>query len=303
MPARMHDDEAAIDEALVQRLLAAQIPALAELPLQIVEPWGTDNAVWRVGDDMVVRLPRIAGAAGQVAKEARWLPQIAPHLNVAVPTPIAVGEPAFGYPYPWAVHGWIEGEPAALDVMRDPGEFARELARVVRELQAIPTVGAPSPRHRARALAAYDEPTRRAIEGAAHLIDADTALGVWEDALAAPPHDGPEVWVQADLDGNCLVADGRLCGIVDWNAACLGDPAVDVQVVWSPLFTDESRQVFLDELGVDDATLRRSKGAAINQACAALPYYLDTYPLIVERSWHKLAELGVSPRMGSGEHR
>ncbi len=124
MPARMHDDEAAIDEALVQRLLAAQMPALAELPLQIVEPWGTDNAVWRVGDDTVVRLPRIAGAEGQVAKEARWLPQLAPHLNVAVPTPIAVGEPAFGYPYPWAVHGWIEGEPAALDVMGEPVEFA-----------------------------------------------------------------------------------------------------------------------------------------------------------------------------------
>ena len=106
------------------------------------------------------------------------------------------------------------------------------------------------------------------------------------------------MWVQGDLEGNCLVGDdGRLCGIVDWNSACVGDPAVDVQVVWSPLFTDASRRTFLDALDVDDATLiRRSKGAAINQACAALPYYLDTYPLIVERSWHKLAALGVGPR-------
>jgi aminoglycoside phosphotransferase (APT) family kinase protein len=102
--------------------------------------------------------------------------------------------------------------------------------------------------------------------------------------------------VQGDLEGNCLVRDGRLCGIVDWGSACAGDPAVDVQVVWSPLFTDESRQVFLDVLEIDDAALARSRGAAINQACMALPYYQDTYPLIVERSWHKLGALGVQPR-------
>jgi aminoglycoside phosphotransferase (APT) family kinase protein len=116
---------------------------------------------------------------------------------------------------------------------------------------------------------------------------------VWEEALAAAPHVGPAVWVHGDLEGNCLVRDGRLCGLVDWGSACGGDPAVDVQVVWSPLFTEESRTAFLDALQVDEATRLRSRGAAINQACAALPYYLHTYPLIVERSWHKLASLGV----------
>jgi aminoglycoside phosphotransferase (APT) family kinase protein len=288
----MHDDEVDIDETLVRRLLAGQMPELATLPLSIVEPWGTDNAVWRLGEELVVRLPRINGAQGQVDKEATLLPLIAPHLSVAVPIPVAVGEPAFEYPYRWGVHQWIEGQPA--EAMSDPIDFARDLARVVRELHAMPTAGAPPPRHRARPVADYDEPTRRAIESAGHLVDADAALAVWEDALAAPPYTGPEVWVQADLEGNCLVdADGRLCGIVDWNSACVGDPAVDVQVVWSPLFTDESRAAFLDELDVDDATIRRAKGAAVNQACAALPYYLDTYPLIVERSWHKLAVLGI----------
>lgn len=89
---------------------------------------------------------------------------------------------------------------------------------------------------------------------------------------------------------------GRLLGLVDWGSAGVGDPAVDVQVVWSPLFTDRSRQVFLEVLGVDDVTLTRSRGVAINQACAALPYYLHTYPLIIERSWHKLATLGVPVR-------
>ena len=116
---------------------------------------------------------------------------------------------------------------------------------------------------------------------------------MWEEALAAPAHLGPAVWVHGDLEGNCLVRDGRLAGLVDWGSACAGDPAVDVQVVWSTLFTEQSREVFLDALEIDDATLARSRGAAINQACAALPYYLHTYPLIVERSWHKLAALGV----------
>lgn len=101
--------------------------------------------------------------------------------------------------------------------------------------------------------------------------------------------------MQGDLEGNCLLRDGRLCGIVDWGSACAGDPAVDVQVIWSPLFTDSSRRVFLDALAVDGPTLARSRGAAVNQACSALPYYLHTYPLIVERSWYKLAALGISP--------
>ena len=139
----------------------------------------------------------------------------------------------------------------------------------------------------------YDDATRLAIQRAAHLIDAPAALAVWEEALSAPSYAGAPGWVQGDLEGNCLANQGRLCGIVDWGSSCVGDPAVDVQVVWSPLFTNESRRAFLDDLEVDDATLARSRGAAINQACAALPYYLNTYPQIVERSWHKLRELGV----------
>lgn len=295
-PVRMHDHEADIDEELVRRLLDAQMPDLAVRHLSIVEPWGTDNAVWRLGDDLVVRLPRIEGARGQVDKEHRWLPVIAPYLSVTVPEPVAIGEPAFGYPYRWAVHHWIEGQPAAMEVMRNPVEFALDVANVVRELRTVPTVGAPPPRHRARPLADYDGPTRKVIAAAAHRIDVDAALAVWDDALSAPRYDGPDVWVHGDLEGNCVVRNGRLFGIVDWNSACLGDPAVDIQVVWSSLFTDDSRGVFLQALGADDAAIRRSKGAAVNQACAALPYYLDTYPLIVERSRHKLAVLGIECR-------
>ena len=296
MPNRMHRDEIDIDEVLVRRLLTVQMPHMADLALTLVEPWGTDNAIWRLGDDYVIRLPRIPRAAQQVEFEARWLPVLAPALSVPVPVPVAIGQPGNGYPCPWAIHRWIPGDGAAFERIDDPTRFALDLALFVRLLQAVPPDGAPSATNRARPLADYDASTRHAIHSARHLIDAKAATAVWEESLAAKPHAGRPVWVHADLEGNCLVRAGRLGGVVDWGSACVGDPAVDIQVVWSPLFTTQSRRSFLAALDVDDATLARSRGAAVNQACSALPYYLDTYPLIVERSWRKLAALGVSPR-------
>ncbi len=293
MPTPMHDDEVPVDHDLVRRLLDTQFPQFAHLPLRRVEPWGTDNAIWRLGDDLVVRLPRIEWATGQVDREAAWLPKLAPHLTVAVPEPIATGEPAEAYPYRWAVHRWLPGELAGPANIADPIRFADDLARTVRELGAVPADGAPPAHNRARPLRDYDQATRRAITAARDLVDVDAALDLWEAALAAPPHDGAPVWVHGDLEGNCLLTDGHLSGLVDWGSACAGDPAVDVQVVWSPLFGEESRARFLELVGADDATIARARGAAINQACAALPYYLHTYPLIVERSEHKLRALGV----------
>lgn len=292
----MHADEVEISAEIAARLVAAQLPEFANLDLRVVEPWGTDNAIWRLGDALVLRFPRIGWATNQVGFEAEWLPRFARELDVVVPEPVAVGEPGEGYPFPWAVHRWVPGTGARLDEMTDPAQFAVDLARVARQIWSMPTVGAPRAKNRARAIAAYDSETRRHIDAAAHLIDAEAALEIWEEALAAPAHDGPPVWVHGDLEGNCVLLDGHLHGLVDWGLACAGDPAIDVQVVWSPLFTDATRQVFLNELSVDAATLARSRGAAINQACGALPYYLDTYPLIVERSWHKLAQLGVGRR-------
>ena len=296
---RMHADETPVDERLVRRLLADQAPEFADRALRRVEPWGTDHGIWRLGDDLVVRLPRIGWAATQPDKEARWLPVLARHLPVAAPTPVFVGDPGHGYPFRWAVHRWLPGTLAGPSSIDDPARFAHDLAAVARSLWAVPTNDAPPAHNRARPLADYDDVTRRAIEAAAPLIDADAALAVWEDALAAAPWTAAPVWVHGDLEGNCLVTDGRLSGLVDWGSACAGDPAVDVQVVWSPLFDEAARAVFLRASGVDDATVRRSRGAAVNQACAALPYYLDTYPLIVERSRHKLRALGVEVSAGA----
>ena len=127
---RMHDDEIDVDETLVRELLTAQMPHLADRSLTKVEPWGTDHTIWRLGDDLVVRLPRIGWAAGQPDHEAEWLPRLAPHVPVAIPEPIAVGEPGGGYPFRWAVHRWIPGDGAAIDRVADPIAFALALAEV-----------------------------------------------------------------------------------------------------------------------------------------------------------------------------
>lgn len=299
MAARMHDKEIEIDDALVRHLVATQFPELADRHITRVEPWGTDNAIYRLGDDLVIRLPRIHWAREQVEREATWLPRLAPYLPIAVPEPIAVGEPDVGYPYRWAVHRWLPGDSPTISRMDDPVRFALSLADFVRALQTVRTDGAPEARSRARPLQEYNDATLGAIAFASDLIDDERARAVWDEALAAPPYRGPPVWVHGDIEGNCLVTSGQLSGIVDWGSACVGDPAVDVQVVWSPLFTDDSRSAFLEALDVDEATVARSRGAAIHQACGALPYYLNTYPLIVERSWHKLAALGVEARIPS----
>ncbi len=290
---RMHDDEIAIDVELVARLIAVQCPHWSDLALRPVEPWGTDNAIWRLGEDLVVRLPRIAWAKEQPAKEAKWLPTLASHLPVSIPEPVALGRPDCEYPFAWSVHRWVPGELAGPDTIRDRSAFADSMLDVIRGLRKAPIDGAPPPHNRARPLAEYDESARQAISSAADLVDAEAAVKVWEAGLAAAPHRGALRWVHGDLEGNCLVLNGHLSGLVDWGSACVGDPAVDVQVAWSPLFTDESRARFLERLNPSDATIERAKAMAIQQACAALPYYLNTYPLIVERSWKKLAALGV----------
>lgn len=294
----MHADEVVVTERLVSELLRAQLPHLADLPLRVVEPWGTDHAVWRLGDDLSVRLPRIGWAVDQVAFEAEWLPVLGPRLPVEVPSVVAVGEPTDAHPYAWAVHGWIDGQVAGPSTIGDAVAFADDLSELVAALWSCPTDGVPAAGGRARPPAAYDDETRAAIERASALIDAGAAIAVWEEALAAPPHPGPPVWIHGDLIGNCIVRDGRLVGLIDWGPSGVGDPAADVQVVWTPLLGEGSGDRFLDALQVDDATLARSHGAALHQAVSALPYYLDTHPPIIERARHQLAALGVSTRLG-----
>jgi len=287
---RMHADELETDEALVHRLLAAQFPQWAELPIEALPAGGTDNAIYRLGDELSVRLPRRRGwATGSLDKELEWLPKLAPLLPFPVPTPVARGAAGEGYPHEWAIYTWLDGEDAA-SVPLDLPRAAVDLAALLAALGRIDPAGGPPPGNRGGPLRPRDEPTRAAIDALGDAIDAAAVTAAWEAALAAPEWDRPPVWIHGDLDArNLLVRDGRITGVLDWGCACVGDPACDVKVGWAVLDA-ETRPIFRELLEIDDATWARGRGWALSQAVLALPYYLHTYPVIVQQAWRWLAE-------------
>jgi aminoglycoside phosphotransferase (APT) family kinase protein len=290
----MHADEVDVGVCLVRRLLAAQFPQWADLPLEQVDHAGTDNAIYRLGEDMSVRLPRIHWATGQAEKEQRWLPRLAPHLPLAVPAPLAVGSPGEGYPSRWSVSPWLEGEEATADRIADLPQAAMDLARFLAALQRIDPTGGPlASDHNLRGvpLAMRDSATRQAIAALDGVIDTAAATTAWEATLQAPEWDRAPVWFHGDvLPGNLLVDRGRLSAVIDFGGLGVGDPACDLMSAWS-LFSGDSRDVFRSAAAVDDATWARARGCALSQALLALPYYLETNPVIVARSRHAIEEI------------
>jgi aminoglycoside phosphotransferase (APT) family kinase protein len=292
----MHADELATDASLVRRLLEAQFPRWAALPIERVTEVGTDNTLYRLGDDLVVRLPRRARNEPMLENERRWLPRLAPLLPLAVPVPLARGEPAEGYPCAWSVCEWLAGERATAARIGDPARFAADLAGFVAALQRIDAAGAPGPgdhnSFRGAPLSMRDAPTRAAIASLETSIDAGRATAEWEEALRAPEWQGPPVWLHGDLDAqNLLVADGRLSGVIDFGCLAAGDPAVDAMAAWKVL-TPDTRGAFRTTLSVDDATWARSRGGTLSQALIALDYYTPaTHPVLVREARRWLAEL------------
>jgi aminoglycoside phosphotransferase (APT) family kinase protein len=287
---RLHADELDVDEALVRRLLASQFPEWAGLPVVALPVGGTDNAIFRLGDELSVRLPRRRDTSpGPFDTEFEWLPRLGRLLPQPVPTPMALGTPGEGYPHEWAVYDWLDGEDAAtarLDLHR----AAVDLAGLIGALWSIDPTGGPPPGGRGGPLRPRDRAARAGIAALAGSIDVEAVTAVWDDALAAPEWDRAAVWVHGDLDArNLLVRDGRIAGVLDWASLCVGDPACDVKVAWAVLDA-ETRPVFRDLLGIDDATWARGRGWAVSQAVIALPYYMHTYPAIVREARRWLAE-------------
>jgi aminoglycoside phosphotransferase (APT) family kinase protein len=290
----MHADELATDVGLVRRLLAAQFPQWAELPIEPVASSGTDNALYRLGADMVVRLPRIHWAVGGVNKDLQWLPRLAPLLPVAIPVPLAKGTPAEGYPWEWGVYPWLEGENTRVDDIADPDALAHGLARFVEALHRVDLAGGP-PAGRGVPLATREEPVRAALVELDEMIDTRAAASAWDAALGAPPWSGPPIWIHGDLlPGNLLFQDGRLTGVVDWGGLGVGDPACDLIVAWGVL-PSAARGTFRRLLGVDDATWARGRGWALSMALVQLPYYRHTNPAIAANARHVIAAVLADP--------
>ncbi|MFD4227657.1 aminoglycoside phosphotransferase family protein [Streptomyces sp. NPDC058545] len=277
-------DDPSIDTGLVRRLLVEQFPQWADLPLTPVPAPGMDNVTYRLGEDLSVRLPRYPRWVGQVEREHRWLPRLAPQLPLPVSAPLAMGEPGEGYPFPWSVYRWLEGETATTDGLADPVGTATELAGFIGALQGIDSTGGPGPEwsNAFRGVPMGDERDSVACEARVRpriaalrgMVDTDSVTAVWEAALTAPAWEGPPVWIHGDLAaGNLLTVQGRLSAVIDFGTLAVGDPAVDLLPAW--LFLPAgARDVFRTALDVDDATWARGRGWAL---ASSLPVPDDPY--------------------------
>jgi aminoglycoside phosphotransferase (APT) family kinase protein len=275
----LHHAELPIDAELVARLVAEQFPAYAGLPIRQSSSTGTVHAIFRLGDRLAVRLPRLPRWAEALEREATWLPRLAPRVSLRVPEPVAVGRATDAYPCTWAIYGWLEGTPYGVARAAESAA-AVTLAGFVQELRSIDPTGAPSA---GRApLAELDVSTRTAIEAARGAIDADAAHTAWREALTAPVWDRTPSWLHGDLmRPNLLVVDGRLAAVIDFGAVGVGDPAMDLVAAWS-VFGRGGRRVFRDalreEAGLDDGAWVRARGYALHQAALIVPYYAASNP-------------------------
>ncbi|MFI8518727.1 aminoglycoside phosphotransferase family protein [Streptomyces sp. NPDC085481] len=254
-----------IDASLVRRLIAAQFPQWAGLPVRRVDSAGTDNEMFRLGDRLVVRIPKAEWAAGQVEKEQRWLPFLAPGLPLDVPVPVGKGVPGEGFGQVWSVYAWLDGADAYRAPVADLAHAAVELGRFGVALRALDADGGPVS-FRGGPVTAWEE---GAMVGAARdlgadgVLDADVVLAAWESVLRLPQWGGEPVWVHGDLlPGNLLTRGGRLSAVIDFGGLGTGDPACDMMAAWT-LLTPETRPLFREAAEVDDATWARGRGWAL----------------------------------------
>lgn len=258
---------------LVRRLLAAQFPQYASLPIRPAFPQGWDNRTFRLGSDLLVRLPSAAGYVPQVAKEHRWLPVLAAALPWPVPAPVALGQPGEGYPFPWSVYRWLDGESAGSIPVPNLVAFAGDVARFLRDLQGVDAVGGPPAgahsSFRGAPLATYDADTRGCLADLGDVVDVAAAARVWDAALSEV-WTGRPVWVHGDMAvNNLLVRDGRLSAVIDFGCAAVGDPACDLVLAWT-LFEGESRNMFRSALMPDEGLWARARGWALWKALLQL---------------------------------
>ncbi|MFE2974295.1 aminoglycoside phosphotransferase family protein [Streptomyces sp. NPDC059258] len=280
-----------IEPLLVRGLIAAQFPHWADLPVEAVDASGTANAIYRLGADKAVRLPRTDGSAADVATEHRWLPRLAEQLPFPVPLPLAQGAPDKAFPRPWSVCTWLDGtNPGLGDASSSSDLLAADLAELVLALRRIDPADAP-PAYRSEPLASRDPATREALAALGGVVDAEAVAASWKQSLSAPPFAARPVWVHGDLQpGNVLVADGRLTAVIDFGCTGLADPAVDLIAAWY-LLTAGARETFRTAIAADDATWTRGRGWALSIALLELAHYRETNPVMARIAAHVIEEV------------
>jgi aminoglycoside phosphotransferase (APT) family kinase protein len=275
----MHENEIPLSDDAARRLIDSQLPQYAGRELRRLPPIGTDHHLFRVGDDLLARFPKIDWAADQAESDDTWLRRLAPHLPLEVPVPVAMGAPADDYPFRWSVVPWIEGEnPTKGNI--DELACARTLGEFARALHEVDPMGGPvkSGTQRGVPLAACDDWVREWTAKAGDRIDQQAVLAVWEDALAAPVWEHDPVWLCGDIqEGNVIVRDGEVVAAIDFGALGRGDPAAELMPCWN-WFSGEASAAYRDANALDEAAYRRGRGWALVPSVSALTYYETTSP-------------------------
>ncbi|NSX86041.1 aminoglycoside phosphotransferase family protein [Agrobacterium tumefaciens] len=268
------DDRIVVSTEQARALVGSQFPQWAGLNIRPVELSGWDNRSFRLGDDMLIRMPSASRYVAQVEKEHRWLPALAPLLPFPIPAPLALGQPGEDYPFRWSVYRWLEGEPLARDLDRvDLSTIAIDVAAFLRALHGVdasdgPPAGAHN-FHRGGSLSVYDGEAKASAVRLADEVDQALAMEIWQLALSS--HWRKQgVWVHGDIaEGNLLVKDGRLSAVIDFGSSGVGDPSSDLILAWNVLDA-ESRAVFRRALELDEATWQRGRGWALWKALIVL---------------------------------
>ena len=270
-----------IDSALVRSLLEAQHPDLAHYSLELMGA-GWDNTMFKLGDALVVRLPRRLAAANLIRHEQNWLPQIAHRLTLPAPVPIRIGQPSERYPWRWSVLPWIEGETADQLAIK-PAEADR-FGLFLRSLHTLAPTNAPRNPFRGVPLAARSRKTQPILNKLARSTSLMTPRikQLWQDALSAPAST-EQRWLHGDLHprnvlvnasannlGNTSANNGTISGIIDWGDMTSGDVATDLAAIWMLFPTKPAQHSALARYGASQAEIKRGQGWAITFAALLL---------------------------------
>jgi aminoglycoside phosphotransferase (APT) family kinase protein len=278
--------EVEITETLVAGLLSEQHPDLADAEIRIVAE-GWDTVVARLGAELAVRLPRRAVAAPLLRTEQRWLPRLAPQLDVPTPVPVRLGRPSRSFPWPWTVVPWLDGDLAADQAVCVRTTWAAQLAAVVLRLHRRAPVCAPVNPVRGVPLRRRDAVVRARLR---HLPDPEPLERLWARLAAVPGAARRRTWIHGDLHpGNIVVQGERVTGLLDFGDLAAGDPATDLATAWLT-FDVRGRAVFRAALGshVDGATWQRGRGWGLVLASAIL-VHADDDPVLGPVGRHGLA--------------
>ncbi len=292
---KLHAGEIDISSGLAARLIAEQFPQWAGLLIRPITSAGTECVLYRLGDDMVIRLPRRPGESLGSILEQGMLPRLAPFLPVPVQALIVQGRPTAEYPASWGVLGWLDGDTPVEGRLATPGLLAADLAAFLRalwkvDLPKVDLANGPAA-YRGGPLIDQHEFTLGVIEQVHGLVDTDAARAIWHHAVQLQVWDGPDTWIHADLmPGNLLTRNGRLSAVIDFECAGTGDPAQDLIVAWM-LLPAHVRPAFRRAIGVDDVTWLRGRARALSMALGHLRYYNDTNPAMAANARYTICEV------------